>query len=298
MPARAREGESMKFRSTFLVKPGRTVDLQSFDTSSTSGYSRKDDAGQKLERDIVRLSDLQSEFAASGRAALLVIFQGMDSAGKDGAITHVMSGVNPQGVQVTSFKQPSTEELRHDYLWRCVKALPERGRIGIFNRSYYEDVLVTRVHRELLGDALPKGRVAQDRFWQHRYDDINAFERYLLRNGTHVVKFFLHISKDEQRLRLLARLKDRRKQWKFSVADVQQRAYWKQYRAAYASMLGATSTSWAPWYVIPSDHKWFTRIVVADILVDRMKSLHLNYPRLAADLRSRLHALRAELERS
>jgi len=288
----------MKFRSRFLVKPGRTVDLQSIETSSTGGYSDKDDAGQKLDRDIVRLSDLQSEFTAAGRTALLVIFQGMDSAGKDGAITHVMSGVNPQGVQVTSFKQPSTEELRHDYLWRCVKTLPERGRIGIFNRSYYEDVLVTRVHRKLLGDPLPKGRAAQDRFWQHRYDDINAFERYLLRNGTHIVKFFLHISKDEQRLRLLARLKDRRKQWKFSVTDVQQRAYWKQYRAAYASMLGATSTSWAPWYVIPSDHKWFTRIAVADILVDRMKSLHLSYPRLAADLRSRLHALRAELERS
>jgi PPK2 family polyphosphate:nucleotide phosphotransferase len=288
----------MQFRSTFLVKPGRTVDLQSIDTSSTGSYRDKDDAGQKLERDIVRLSDLQSEFTASGRAALLVIFQGMDSAGKDGAITHVMSGVNPQGVQVTSFKQPSTEELRHDYMWRCVKALPERGRIGIFNRSYYEDVLVTRVHRELLGDALPKGRTAQDRFWQHRYDDINAFERYLLRNGTHIVKFFLHISKAEQRQRLLARLKDRRKQWKFSLTDVQQRTYWKQYRAAYASMLGATSTSGAPWYVIPSDHKWFTRIVVADIVVDRMKSLHLSYPRLAPDLRSRLHALRVELERS
>ncbi len=288
----------MKFRSGFLVKPGRTVDLQSVDPGSTGGYSDKASAGQKLERDIGHLCELQTVFTAAGRNALLVIFQGMDGAGKDGAITHVMSGMNPQGVQVTSFKQPSTEELRHDYLWRCVKAMPERGRIGIFNRSYYEDVLVTRVHRELLGDAFPKGRAAQDRFWRNRYDDINAYERYLGRNGTRVVKFFLHISKDEQRLRLLARLKDRRKQWKFSVTDVQQRAYWKKYRAAYEVMLSATSTPWAPWYVIPSDHKWFTRVAVADILVDRLKSLHLSYPALPPDLRTKLHSLCSELERS
>jgi PPK2 family polyphosphate:nucleotide phosphotransferase len=288
----------MKFRSGFLVKPGRTADLQSFDPGSTGGYREKAAAGEKLERDIGHLRELQAVFTAAGRSALLVIFQGMDGAGKDGAIMHVMSGMNPQGVEVTSFKQPSTEELRHDYLWRCVKAMPERGRIGIFNRSYYEDVLVTRVHRELLGDALPKGRAAQERFWHHRYDDINAYERYLGRNGTRVVKFFLHISKEEQRLRLLARLKDRRKQWKFSVTDVQQRAYWKQYSAAYTSMLTATSTPWAPWYVIPSDHKWFTRVAVADILVDRLKALHLKYPTLPADLRSKLHSLRAQLERS
>src|SRR5450755_2220717 len=288
----------MKFRSGFLVKPGRPVDLQSVDPGSTGGYSDKASAEEKLERDIGRLCELQAVFTAAGRGALLVIFQGMDGAGKDGAITHVMSGMNPQGVQVTSFRQPSTEELRHDYLWRCVKAMPERGRIGIFNRSYYEDVLVTRVHRELLGDALPKGRAAQDQFWHHRYDDINAYERYLCRNGTRVVKFFLHLSKEEQRQRLLARLKDRRKQWKFSVADVQQRAYWKKYRAAYEHTLSATSTPWAPWYVIPSDHKWFTRVAVADILVDRLKALHLSYPTLPAELRSKLHSLRSELERS
>ena len=280
----------MKFRSGFLVKPGRPVDLQSVDPGSTGGYSDKASAEEKLERDIGRLCELQAVFTAAGRGALLVIFQGMDGAGKDGAITHVMSGMNPQGVQVTSFRQPSTEELRHDYLWRCVKAMPERGRIGIFNRSYYEDDLVTRVHRELLGDALPKGRAAQDQFWHHRYDDINAYERYLCRNGTRVVKFFLHLSKEEQRQRLLARLKDRRKQWKFSVADVQQRAYWKKYRAAYEHTLSATSTPWAPWYVIPSDHKWFTRVAVADILVDRLKALHLSYPTLPAELRSKRRA--------
>ena len=288
----------MTLRRRFLVKPGRAVALHDVDAGSTGGYRDKASAGQKLDRDIDHLRELQEVFTASGSSALLVIFQGMDGAGKDGAITHVMSGVNPQGVQVTSFKQPSAEELRHDYLWRCIKAMPERGRIGIFNRSYYEDVLVTRVHRELVADALPKGRAAQDRFWHQRYDDINAYERYLSRNGTHVVKFFLHISKEEQRQRLLARLKDRRKQWKFSVTDVQQRAYWKQYRAAYETMLGATSTGWAPWYVVPSDHKWFTRIVVADILVDRMKALHLTYPKLSADLRSKLHSLRAQLGRS
>ena len=287
----------MNLRSGFLAKPGRKVDLQSIDPASTGGYDDKASAAKKLERDIDRLRDLQSVLTADGSRALLVIFQGMDGAGKDGAITHVMSGMNPQGVEVTSFRQPSIEELRHDYLWRCVQAMPERGRIGIFNRSYYEDVLVTRVHIDLIGDALPEGRAAQDRFWRHRYDDINSFERYLSRNGTRVVKFFLHISKDEQRQRLLARLKDRKKQWKFSATDVQQRAYWQKYRAAYEMMLSATSTPWAPWYVIPSDHKWFTRVVVADILVNRLTALHLSYPKLAADLRSKLHSLRAELAR-
>jgi PPK2 family polyphosphate:nucleotide phosphotransferase len=206
--------------------------------------------------------------------------------------------VNPQGCQVYSFKHPSPEELQHDFLWRSTVRLPERGRIGIFNRSYYEDVLVTRVHRELLGDALPKSRTDQAKFWQHRYDDINAYERYLLRNGTHVVKFFLHLSRDEQRRRLLARLKDRTKQWKFSLSDVQQRSYWKQYRAAYESMVRATSTAIAPWYVIPADHKWFTRVAVADILVDNVRSLRLEYPRLPGALQKRLRGLRAELARS
>jgi PPK2 family polyphosphate:nucleotide phosphotransferase len=288
----------MRYKGKFLVKPGQSVDLQRIDPGSTGGYPHKQAAGRKLERDIEKLRDVQDVFIAAGRFALLVIFQGMDTAGKDGAITHVMSGINPQGVQVSSFKEPSAEELRHDYLWRCAKVMPERGRIGIFNRSYYEDVLVTRVHRELLGRALPRSRAEQAKFWLHRYNDINAYERYLLRNGTHILKFFLHISRDEQRQRLLARLKDRTKQWKFSLSDVQQRSYWKQYRAAYEAMLNATSTDEAPWYVIPADHKWFTRVAVADILVDKFTSLRLDYPRLPNALRKKLRELREELNRS
>jgi PPK2 family polyphosphate:nucleotide phosphotransferase len=288
----------MQYKGKFLVKPGKPVDLQSIDPGSTGGYPNKQAAEQKLEHDIEKLRNVQDVFIASNRFALLVIFQGMDTAGKDGAIKHVMSGINPQGVQVNSFKEPSPEELRHDYLWRCVKVMPERGRIGIFNRSYYEDVLVTRVHRNLLGKAHLSSRPEQEKFWQHRYDDINAYERYLLRNGTHVLKFFLHISRDEQRRRLLARLKDRTKQWKFSLSDVQQRSYWKQYRAAYEAMLSATSTSEAPWYAIPADHKWFTRVAVADILVGKLKSLRLDYPRLSSALKKQLGELRAQLERS
>jgi PPK2 family polyphosphate:nucleotide phosphotransferase len=287
----------MRYIGKFLVKPGKSVDLRRIDPGSTGGYPDKQAACEKLNRDIEKLREVQDVFIAAGRFALLVIFQGMDTAGKDGAIKHVMSGINPQGVQVNSFKEPSAEELRHDYLWRCVKMMPERGRIGIFNRSYYEDVLVTRVHRELLGKTLPKSRAEQSAFWRHRYDDINAYERYLLRNGTHVLKFFLHVSSDEQRLRLLARLKDRTKQWKFSLSDVQQRAYWKQYRAAYDAMLSATSTAEAPWYIIPADHKWFTRVAVADILVEKFKSLRLDYPRLPNALQKQLRELRAELER-
>jgi PPK2 family polyphosphate:nucleotide phosphotransferase len=288
----------MRYKGKFLVKQGEPVDLQRVDPASTGGYPDKQAAERRLERDIEKLRNVQDVFTASGRFALLVIFQGMDTAGKDGAITHVMSGINPQGVQVNSFKEPSAEERRHDYLWRCVKVMPERGRIGIFNRSYYEDVLVTRVHRELLGKSLPKSRAEQAKFWQHRYNDINSYERYLLRNGTHVVKFFLHLSRDEQRQRLLTRLKDRTKQWKFSLSDVQQRAYWKQYRAAYEACLSATSTAGAPWYVIPADHKWFTRVAVADILIDTFSSLRLEYPQLPNALKKQLRELRVDLERS
>jgi len=288
----------MKFQNTLLVKPSRPVDLKSVDAGSTGGYSDKEHAAEKLKRDIVTLCGLQTIFSAAGRYALLVIFQGMDTAGKDGAISHVMSGLNPQSVQVNSFKQPTPEELGHDYLWRCAKAMPERGRVGIFNRSYYEDVIVTRVHPELLGSALPKGRAKQAEFWNHRYYDICAYERYLVRNGTHIVKFFLHISKDEQRKRLLARLDDRTKQWKFNAGDVKERAYWNDYRAAYETMLRKTSTTWASWYVIPSDHKWFTRVAIADILVGRMKSLRLEFPPPSKELKANLRSVRAELAKS
>jgi PPK2 family polyphosphate:nucleotide phosphotransferase len=265
----------MNYRSKFQVRSSHLVDLKSIDAASTDGFVDKQAAVKTLERDIVELASAQDVLSAASTCALLIIFQGMDSAGKDGAIKHVMSGVNTQGVHVWSFKQPSAEELRHDYLWRCAKVMPERGRIGIFNRSYYEDVLVTRVHPELLGGAAPKSRAGREEFWQRRYEDINAYERYLARNGTHIVKFFLHISKGEQRERLLARLEDPKKRWKFSLTDVQQRAYWDQYQLAYEKMLSRTSTSWAPWHVIPSDHKWFTRVAVADVVVGTIKSLKL-----------------------
>jgi PPK2 family polyphosphate:nucleotide phosphotransferase len=219
----------------------------------------------------------------------------MDTAGKDGAIKHVMTGINPQGVHVYSFKQPSEEERHHDYMWRCMKVAPERGRIGIFNRSYYEEVIVTRVHPESLSDVAYER--ADPKFWKGRFEDIVAYERYLARNGIHVLKFFLHISMQEQARRLVARIDDPDKRWKFNDADVKQRAYWKEYTLAYEKMLGATSKDFAPWYVIPSDHKWFTRVAVADILVAELKSLKLKYPQVTKEQRALLVGQKRLLER-
>ena len=282
-------------RDTFRVKTSERVKLAERDPGHTAGYSDKRSAAAKLDKDIAKLCALQDVLGAQTRHGVLIVFQGMDTAGKDGAIKHVMSGINPQGVAVYAFKQPSEEERHHDYLWRCMKVAPARGRIGIFNRSYYEDVLVTRVHPELLSDVTD-GR-PKPKFWKHRYEDISAYERYLTRNGIRVLKFYLHISKEEQTRRLLARLDDPKKQWKFSEADVAQRAYWKDYTDAYEKMLGATSTDWAPWYVIPSDHKWFTRIAVADILVAELKSMRLQYPRLTQEQRAALARQKAALRR-
>ena len=265
-------------RDKYRVKPQEDVDLAKRDPGLTSGYRDKSSAAAKLKKDIDDLVAVQDAFGAQTRSGLLVVFQGMDTAGKDGAIKHVMSGINPQGVNVCAFKQPSEDERHHDYMWRSMKVAPERGRIGIFNRSYYEEVLVTRVHPELLSDVV-HGRPDQ-KFWKRRFEDIVAYERYLVRNGIHVLKFFLHISKEEQARRLVARIDDPKKRWKFNEADVRQRAFWKDYMAAYEKMLGATSTDLAPWYVIPSDHKWFTRVAVADILVARLKSLKPRYPQL------------------
>ena len=260
-----------------LVKPGRTVRLRDFDPGFTGDFKDKDDAGKQLADDVKRLEELQGVFAAAGTHALLIVLQGMDTSGKDGAIKHVMSGVNPQGIDVHSFKEPTTQELAHDYLWRYAEVLPERGRIGIFNRSYYEEVLVVRVHEAALEaeDSLAKDG---PNIWQERFEDLNAFERHLSRNETIVVKFFLYISKDEQRRRLLERLDDPTKHWKFSESDVRERDYWDAYADAYEKMLSATSTEWSPWYVIPSDHKWFTRAAVANILVERLQELKLRYP--------------------
>jgi PPK2 family polyphosphate:nucleotide phosphotransferase len=281
----------LDYRAKYRIRPSQSVDLGAIDSGDTAGFADKRAVRATLKKNIDDLTSIQDVLSADAGLGLLVIFQGMDTAGKDGAIKHVMSGVNPQGVSVHSFKEPSAEERRHDYLWRCAKVMPERGRIGIFNRSYYEDVIVTRVHPELLKAADPDAPKPTKAFWRDRFADINNFERYLVRNDIHIVKFYLHISKEEQRTRLLARLENPRKQWKFSESDVAQRAFWKEYQQAYADALGETSTQWAPWYVIPSDHKWFTRVAVAGIIVDQLKALHVRYPRVSKDLKAKLRAM-------
>ncbi len=238
----------------------------------------KEQAQAGMKESLEQLTAAQELLYADDRYSVLIILQAIDAAGKDGTIKHVMSGVNPQGCQVFSFKKPSAEELDHNFLWRCMKRLPERGRIGIFNRSYYEEVLVVKVHPELLEyQQLPPGKRGKS-FWSSRYDDINAFEQHLVRNGTIVLKFFLHLSKDEQKERFLERLERPEKNWKFSVADMQERAHWDEYQQAYEDALSATSTSWAPWYVIPADNKWATRAIVADILTNTINDLDLAFP--------------------
>jgi PPK2 family polyphosphate:nucleotide phosphotransferase len=270
------------------VDPGDTGDLP----PEAGGL-----AGEILQQGIERLVHLQNMLYAQDRWSLLLIFQALDAAGKDGTIKHVMSGVNPQGVEVYSFKAPSEEELDHDYLWRCARRLPERGRIGIFNRSYYEEVLVVRVHPEILGrQKLPASLVTKD-LWEQRYEDIRSFEQYLSRNGVVLRKFFLHVSAEEQRRRFLARLDDPEKSWKFSAKDVAERRFWTDYQRAYEDAIRATSTEQAPWYVIPADHKWFTRLVVAAAIVDTLEGLDLRYPSLDPSQREELEAARRELQR-
>ena len=264
----------------FAVPPDSHFALNKLDPARTPGFRSKQSAEEKLAEDIEALAELQAMLFAQGRHGVLLILQAMDTAGKDGAIKHVLTGVNPQGIDVFNFRTPSAEELSHDFMWRSLTKLPERGRIGIFNRSYYEEVLVVRVHPELLGnEKLPKGAVKKD-LWKERYEDINAIERYLTRNGIVVVKCHLHLSKEEQRKRLLARIDEKDKNYKISSADVYERTFWNDYMSAYEEMLRATSTEWAPWYVIPSDHKWFTRIAIGDILVKKLRSLELDYPKV------------------
>jgi PPK2 family polyphosphate:nucleotide phosphotransferase len=265
----------------FLVPTGGEIKLSDYDPASTGPYKDKNEAQSKLAKDVEKLAELQDVLYASQKCALLIVLQGMDTAGKDSIIKHVMSGMNPQGVHVKSFKQPSIEELRHDFLWRAVEPLPGRGYIGIYNRSYYEEVLVTRVHNQILKN---EGAAADTdkKFWQDRYESINNFERHLTRNGTAVLKFFLNLAKDEQRRRLLARIEDESKNWKFSAADLHERAYWTQYHDAFQEMFCQTSTEYAPWYLIPADHKWFSRVAVADIVVKKLESLGLSYPKLPA----------------
>jgi len=262
------------------VKPGRRVDLRDYDPGDTAPFDDKQHAGERLQRGIERLVELQELLYAEHRWAVLLIFQAMDAAGKDSAIKHVMSGLNPQGTEVTSFKRPSDEELDHDYLWRSAKALPERGRIGIFNRSHYEEVLVVRVHPEILQRQRLPAPLVTKRIWRERFEDINAFERHLSRNGVLIRKFFLHVSKAEQRRRFLERLDDPAKHWKFAAGDLDERACWRDYMRAYEEVLSETSTDEAPWFVVPADHKWFTRIVIADLVVEALQSLDLAVPAL------------------
>ncbi|RPH36245.1 polyphosphate kinase 2 family protein, partial [bacterium] len=254
-------------------------------------------AAGKLEEDLRKLEELQGILYAQGLYTVLIILQAMDAAGKDSVIKHVMSGLNPQGVQVTSFKVPSAEELRHDFLWRCVKALPERGQIGIFNRSYYEEVLVVRVHPEILEHQPLPPELKGKEVWKHRYEDINTFERHLTRNGTLILKFFLHVSKGEQKKRFLERIDTPEKNWKFALGDLKERAFWEDYMKAYEDMVNYTSTEWAPWYVVPADHKWFTRMVIADVVANCLKSVKLAYPSLAEEHKKELAMARKELEK-
>jgi PPK2 family polyphosphate:nucleotide phosphotransferase len=265
----------------FLVHPGRKFRLKDFDPADTGGLKSKETASRKLQRNIAEIARLQDMLYAQDIYAVLMIFQAMDAAGKDSAIKYVMSGINPQGCQVFSFKAPSAEELDHDYLWRSMKALPERGRIGIFNRSYYEEVLIVRVHQEILeSEKLPPGKRGKE-FWKERYREINDFERYLVRNGIIVLKFFLNVSKEEQKRRFLKRIDTPEKNWKFSSSDVEERRHWDTYMEAYEQMFRSTSTPWAPWYILPADHKWYTRAAVSDVLAAKLRSLKLAYPRVS-----------------
>ncbi len=280
----------------FLARPGKKIRLDDYDPTFTGEFSTKEAAEAKLANDINRLTEYQDVLYAQNSYALLIIFQAMDAAGKDGTIKHVMSGVNPQGTQVCSFKVPSAEELDHDYLWRCSKSLPERGRIGIFNRSYYEELLVVRVHPEFLNNQqLPPGRLKKN-IWKRRFADINGFEQYLVRNGIEVLKFFLHLSKEEQRRRFLARIETAAKNWKFSLNDVKEREYWDSYMKAFEAVFNRTSTKWAPWYIVPADHKWYTHMVVADVIAAKLKSLNLKYPELNEQRREELMKAKELLE--
>jgi PPK2 family polyphosphate:nucleotide phosphotransferase len=282
----------------FLVREGASVNLKKWPTRIDPVCESKEQYAKLLEDDVAKLSSLQQLLYAADSHALLLIFQAMDAAGKDGAIKHVMSGVNPQGCQVFGFKVPSATELAHDFLWRTTCDLPERGRIGIFNRSYYEEVLVVRVHRDILrGEGLPDARDHDKKLWRHRYRSIANLERHLYVNGTRVIKVFLHLSKEEQRKRFLARIDAPDKNWKFSLADVRERGYWKHYMKAYEECLSATSTAQAPWYVVPADDKESARLIVSRLVLNTLEELKLTYPRTDAKRRRELRSIRRRLAR-
>ena len=280
----------------YRVDNGHKFRLKDFDPADSSGLKSKKHAEKELQRGVELLSDLQDKLYAQDRWAILVILQAMDAAGKDGVISHVMSGVNPQGCQVYSFKQPSVEERNHDFMWRTNKNVPERGRIGIFNRSYYEEVLVVRVHKELLErERIPPSLVTKN-IWNERFADINAYEHYLSRNGVIIRKFFLNLSREEQKKRFLSRLEEPRKNWKFSAADIAERERWDDYMTAYEDMIQHTATPHSPWYVVPADKKWYTRLVVAAAIVHALEDLNLRYPTITAEQRKQLKAARVALE--
>ncbi len=281
----------MKFNN--LAFPSdKTGKLSDFATDYTGSFSDSKEAEKELKKGIKKLSGIQDKLYADDRYALLIILQAMDAAGKDSTIKHVMSGINPQGCIVTSFKAPSTEELDHDYLWRCMKLIPAKGEIGIFNRSYYEEVLVVRVHPEILKNqklpVLPEGIFPDESFWNQRYEDINNFEKYLNNNNIRILKFFLHVSKNEQKKRFLKRIDKTNKNWKLSDRDIIERKYWDDYQRAYEQTLIHTSTNIAPWYVIPADHKWFMQLAVCNIIVDHLESLDLNYPEVDSSQKAAL----------
>jgi PPK2 family polyphosphate:nucleotide phosphotransferase len=293
---REQEEDAMKIDvKDYCVTPGKKVDLKKWPTEVKPYYTSKEEYKEVLEKHVKDLSDAQELLYGANQYALLVVFQGMDAAGKDGAIRHVMSGVNPQGCEVASFKQPSAEELEHDFLWRAQRKLPGRGRIGIFNRSYYEEVLVVRVHPEILaGEGLAREAGDKD-VWKGRYRSIVDMEKHLDRNGTRVVKIFLHLSKGEQKKRFLARIDDADKNWKFSMADIQERKFWKKYQEAFAECLEATSTDYAPWYAVPADNKENARLIVSQIVLDAIGGLKMSYPKTTAKHKQELEAIRKEL---
>jgi len=283
----------------YRVSPGEAIRLDHLPTAAKRIYESKEQYRETLAAHVEELSQLQNLLYASSRHALLVIFQGMDAAGKDSAIKHVMSGVNPQGVQVHSFKHPSAGELEHDFLWRTTVRLPERGRIGIFNRSYYEEVLVVRVHPEILrAENIPDELLDKKNLWQKRYQSINSFEDHLHRNGTRVVKFFLHLSKEEQRQRFLKRVEDPARNWKFSAADMEERKYWTQYTEAYEACLNATSTNHAPWYAVPADDKRAARLIVSEVILSILRGLKMSYPAPDETRHQELQAIRTQLEQA
>ncbi|MTJ22036.1 polyphosphate kinase 2 family protein [Dolichospermum sp. UHCC 0352] len=281
----------------YIVKPGDQISLvKDYNPGYKCEFHQKDDAVKKLKTGILQLAKYQDILYAQNTYSLLIIFQAMDAAGKDSTIKHVMSGVNPQGCQVFSFKSPSEEELDHDYLWRSMKSLPERGRIGIFNRSYYEELLIVRVHPEILKKQQLPNFPQNNHIWKQRFEEINNFEKYLFNNGVIVLKFFLNVSKSVQKRRFLERIESPDKNWKLSVSDVRERAFWDDYMDAYEQVFNHTSTEFAPWYIVPADRKWFTRLVVADIICQKLQELNLQYPQMSEEHKQQLLAAKKTLE--